>query len=320
MSLLYSFFSAEKEERASTGEGQPNGKCALAYDIACKFSKTVKRSPLRELAEWMKFLPVIGTMHGYAHARRCQLSFLMLYIVGVGLEDGEFCERYFSASNALASVTRYMSSFHRRQAIAEYAYCRDNFESYGKLSTFIYNNYRQALKILSTADAVGQEMREAGITSSEMFYEWLEEEGEYLQSLTRPPAIETLAIEYYQKLEAFNACHTRLKASRLAWLNYKPEAQRDLTNMLEKKARDEQENEGKLMVDIQVLESKMEIKDRWTEGCEEWAAAKKTCRESAYRKALDKLEGLLVSRIFEMAKLNVAGTGEELIIEFLNKL
>ena len=64
----------------------------------------------------------------------------------------------------------------------------------------------------------------------------------------------------------------------------------------------------------------MEIKDQWTEGCEDWAAAKKACRESAYRKALDKLEGLLVSQIFEMAKLIVAGTGEELIIKFLNRL
>ncbi|KAJ4464922.1 hypothetical protein C8J55DRAFT_441748, partial [Lentinula edodes] len=34
--------------------------------------------------------------------------------------------------------------------------------------------------------------------------------------------------------------------------------------------------------------------------------------EASYRKALDKLEALLVSRCFEMARLNVAGTGYKL--------
>ena len=45
------------------------------------------------------------------------------------------------------------------------------------------------------------------------------------------------------------------------------------------------------------------------EGSEKWHAAKKTVKEVAYRKALDKLEGLLVARMFEMTRLNVAGTG-----------
>ncbi|KAE9388003.1 hypothetical protein BT96DRAFT_947939 [Gymnopus androsaceus JB14] len=109
LALLYIFFTAEKEEQERNGEGIPKGKLANAYNISCKFSKSVQRSPLNVLAQWAKFLPVVGTMHG---------------------------------------------------------------------------------------------MREAGITSSQAFYDWLVEEGEYLRNLTRTPPQEALKTEYYLKLEA----------------------------------------------------------------------------------------------------------------------
>ncbi|KAJ3833520.1 hypothetical protein F5878DRAFT_517957, partial [Lentinula raphanica] len=89
LALLSTYMASEKAQRQKLGEGAPEGKLAVVYGIMCKFSKTVKRSPLNSLAQWSAFLPVIGTMHGYAHERACQLVFLMLYIVGVGLEDGE---------------------------------------------------------------------------------------------------------------------------------------------------------------------------------------------------------------------------------------
>ena len=61
-----------------------------------------------------------------------------MYVEGLGLEDLEGCERFFSKSNALASSTRYASSFHRRQAIAEYAGYTDKFETYQNLSMFFF--------------------------------------------------------------------------------------------------------------------------------------------------------------------------------------
>ncbi|KAJ3870961.1 hypothetical protein F5051DRAFT_316507, partial [Lentinula edodes] len=123
--LLSIFLGAEKAERKKQDEQKPNGRLAVVYDIMCKFSKTVHRSPLNSLAIWGMFLPIIGTMHGYAHEQACQLVFLMLYIVGVGLEDGEGCEQYFSITNSLAPISQYQSIFHRRQSIAEFAYYHD---------------------------------------------------------------------------------------------------------------------------------------------------------------------------------------------------
>ncbi|KAJ3890688.1 hypothetical protein GG344DRAFT_48941, partial [Lentinula edodes] len=300
--LLSIFLGAEKAEREKRGEQKPNGRLAVVYDIMCKFSKTVRRSPLNSLAIWGMFLPVIGTMHGYAHERACQLVFLMLYIVGVGLEDGEGCERYFSVTNSLAPITRYQSIFHRRQSIAEFAYYHD-LQTYSNLSKFIYGNYKQALRIICSKHLVRSRMQESGISSPEVFYAWLVEEGEYLRNLCKTPPKETIEMEYFAKLDALQSCQRRLAEVRKAWIPYSATA-RDKTNTLETKHRNEQENERKLIADVQALEERLEISSRWIEGSEQWLKAKKMVGEAEYQKALDKLEGLLVARMFEMGRLN----------------
>ncbi|KAE9403701.1 hypothetical protein BT96DRAFT_990133 [Gymnopus androsaceus JB14] len=289
LSVLHCYMSAEKEEREATGEGRPKGKLAIAYDIHCKLSKTVKQSPLRPLVDWCNYLPVIGTMHGYAPECACQLLFLMLYIVGTGIEDGEMCERYFNITNALAGITHHQSVFHRRQAIAEFVYCQDNLEMYSKCSLFIYNNYKQALGILKGRGSIAKAMQDAGIETSDTFYDWLLEEGEYLRNLSRVPPIETLEMEYF-KLGI-------------------PDDGRNQGPALEKKCWNEMENERKLIADCQALEWRLKIKDRWVEGSDEWQSAKKMVKEATYQKALYELEGLLVAWMFEMTRLNVAGTG-----------
>ncbi|KAE9393540.1 hypothetical protein BT96DRAFT_999318 [Gymnopus androsaceus JB14] len=149
LALLHLFMGIEKEDRECNNKGQLRGSLAIAYDIACKFSKTIARSPLKSLAQWSSYLPVIGTMHGYAHKCLCQLLFLMLYIVRCGLEDGEGDERFFSSSNSLAPITRHQSAFHCRRAISEFLYYKD-IETYASTSKFLYENDKQALAITGT--------------------------------------------------------------------------------------------------------------------------------------------------------------------------
>lgn len=107
---------------------------ALGYDIGCRFKTTLSNSPLGDKAREYNHRCLVGAFHGHAHNRLCQSQFLATYVKGLGLEDLEGCERFFSKSNALASSTRYASTFHRRQAIAEYARYCDKFETYQSLS------------------------------------------------------------------------------------------------------------------------------------------------------------------------------------------
>ncbi|KAJ3765531.1 hypothetical protein FB446DRAFT_655158, partial [Lentinula raphanica] len=323
LAVLHAFMAAKKDACEKLGNNSPVGQLATVYDIACKTSKTIARSPLAPLARWSLFLPVVGAMHGYAHERACQLLFLMLYVVGVGLEDGEGCERYFNVSNALAPVTRYQSAFHRRQSLEEFIYYKD-LETYSNISRFIYGNYKQALGIIRTRNVLRDSMVAAGITSAEVFYGWLVEEGEYLRNLAQAPPKETLEMEYFTKLVALRSCEDRLQQARSAWLAYIPEnntaAARRKISGVETAHRNEQENEQKLISDIQALEQKLEIVVRWVPGCDAWESAKKMVKEAEYRKALDRLEQLLVSRIFEMSRLNVAGTGYKMRKMIANSL
>jgi Kyakuja-Dileera-Zisupton transposase len=106
----------------------------LGYDIGCRFRTTLDNSPLGPKARQNNHRCLVGAFHGHAHNRLCQSQNLATYVTGLGLEDLEGNERFFSKSNSLASSTRYASTFHRRQAIANYAAYTDTFETYQNLS------------------------------------------------------------------------------------------------------------------------------------------------------------------------------------------
>lgn len=110
-----------------------NGHIGLGYDIGCKFKSTVEHSSLGERAAG-RYTSLLGGFHGHAHTRLCQVDNLTNYIKGLGLEDLEGCETFFSVSNELASITRNASVFHRHQAITNFLRFRDRMETYASLS------------------------------------------------------------------------------------------------------------------------------------------------------------------------------------------
>lgn len=107
------------------------------YDIGCKFKTTLANSELGEQARTLEYTALVGSFHGHAHNRLCQLSHLATYVEGMGLEDLEGCEWFFSKSNALAASTRHASAFHRQHTITEYLKNTDAMETSQNLSTFI---------------------------------------------------------------------------------------------------------------------------------------------------------------------------------------
>jgi PIN domain nuclease of toxin-antitoxin system len=68
-------------------------------------------------------------------------------------------------------------------------------------ATFLWNNYKQALKIIEeTPKLIARTMKDLGISDVSVFEIWIEEERTYLQGLKKEPAEETLQMDYYQKL------------------------------------------------------------------------------------------------------------------------
>lgn len=56
-------------------------------------------------------------------------------------------------------------------------------------------------------------------------------------------------------------------------------------------------------------EAKLGISARWTADSPQYIAASKSIAKRVYNSSVDKLEALVISRMFELSKMNQAGTG-----------
>ncbi|KAJ6489101.1 hypothetical protein C8R45DRAFT_1053342 [Mycena sanguinolenta] len=292
-------------------------KIGGGYNIGCHFETTVNNSDL------------VGSFHGHAHNRLCQLSFLATYVQGMGLEDLEGCERYFSRSNGLARSIRYASKFHRKQEITTFMHQMDDLETYANLSKFLCDNYRQALKILKTEPELKRWMSVEKIDDYDTFHVWLEEERDYLMGMDDglPKRAETVEMEYVKKLRNLEGSQyvpqvmrgvTQLTIAlsrerlssilRAEWaalsdgadFNPAPTSQVACRHAVERRNRD--------IELVEDLESKLGVTQRWTSASQEWILAEKSIKDHRYLDALDEIVRIIVERLFEMTKIHQSGT------------
>ncbi|KAJ3502742.1 hypothetical protein NLJ89_g8746 [Agrocybe chaxingu] len=289
------------------------------YDIGCRFKTTLANSPLGAKARALNHRCLVGAFHGHAHNRLCQSTHLATYVEGLGTEDLETCERIFSKSNALAPAVRYMSRFHRRQAIAEFFDYMGKYETFQNLGTFLLNNYKQALSVLGTRDVVLATLKQIG-ADPDTVHEWLVEEREYLLSLKKEPLGETLEMEYLTLLLKLQASTTILASSRAQWSISTPSNITSRqhpnsvshTTALETAHRHAIETYDKDLLAVQSMEMKLAIRKRWVAEDSEWKEAANKLSMRRYQRCLDTLEGLVVARMFELTKMNMSQTGYNL--------
>ena len=84
---------------------------------------------------------------------------------------------------------------------------------------------------------------------------------------------------------------------------------RDLRNRVaavQKNAFEHLTESRELLVGFEELN---DIDERWTPDTEKWRRAAQYVEIRKYQLALDKLEGLVVQRLFELAKMGLSGTG-----------
>ncbi|KAJ7603085.1 hypothetical protein B0H17DRAFT_1222587 [Mycena rosella] len=217
--------------------------------------------------------------------RLCQLQLLANYIKGLGLEDLEGCERFFSKSNGLARSVRYASRFHRK---------------------FLCNNYDQALDILKTEDTIKTWMAREGIQLADVFHHWLEEERVWLlmkKNLSAEQVV-TLEMEYVQKL--VNLSTSKFYAQRPQ--QTVPTILLKLWQQSKQKAHVEEVYERD-MTTVQNLEDQLKINKRWTTDSPGYQSAVKALKERKYIDTPNALELLIVERLLELTKINMLQTG-----------
>ena len=71
---------------------------------------------------------------------------------------------------------------------------------------------------------------------------------------------------------------------------------------------------------VQELEVKLSVDLRWSPECPEWKSAALLVGKRRYQRCLDELEGLIVSRMFELTKMNMSQTGMYFLTEHTHKL
>lgn len=210
---------------------------------------------------------------------------------------------------------------------------------------FLVNNYKQAVSLLDGKHTLVKTMHDLSIADETVFDMWLEEEKAYLLALSKEPLIETMEMEYYQKLVNLrdSRCVYRivtcqlltrllfnresLSTAQTAWNAFTPDFQAanaapvsatgttaiqpaKKPRGLEAKRRHAIENVDKDLLIVQQLEEKLDINERWTPAHPKWKLTSELVGKRRYQRCLDSLEGLIVARMFELTKMNMSQTGE----------
>ncbi len=101
------------------------------YDINCQYRKKfkqrlqdlMKQYPALESIQNRTFphlIPAIGKFHAPAHTASCRCRYSYNFLPGVGMTDGEACERIWSILNLLALRAKEMSAGHRHDFITDF--------------------------------------------------------------------------------------------------------------------------------------------------------------------------------------------------------
>lgn len=295
---------------------EPDALCG--YDIGCSFDSTVTHSSLAAAFKEKNTSMCVNAFHGYTHCYQCQLHYHPNVINGVGLEDLETLERVFSASNQLASVTRYASPYRRRLFIDAYFKQWDE-DKYLNTGTFILNNYVQALDIIERDSAALQGAKESlGITDEDMD-QWTGEEAEFFAKLGDEQPYNMHEVVYVELLQELKDAESMRSRASMHFNTFVPvsdveayEKQVSATRKLETERRHTIEKHERISLELCSLEVQLGISpgERWTPAHPKYQEAVKFVTERKYRRALDKLQKLVIQRLFELHKLNLAQTGK----------
>ncbi|KAG2753193.1 hypothetical protein P692DRAFT_201706191, partial [Suillus brevipes Sb2] len=287
------------------------------YDIGCSYQKTVNSSSISTKARSNHHRFIVNSFHGHAHNRRCQLRFHPLYQHGLGLEDLETCERIFSGSNAVSPVIRHASYFHWLQFIDLHFQQWDS-DRYLELSKFLYNNYKQALAIIDDLSPAVEELKLALKISDGDFERWNMEELEFLESLAEEQEGDIEAMTYVDALQSL----AKADVTTVQFLTYTP-ADFTPSHGLQKnqqafaRAREAERHAAhrKLVLEMNVvddIERRMGITERWHPQDVKYQEGLAYLTNRRFIQAVEHLQGLVIQRLFELAKANIAGTGYKL--------
>lgn len=272
----------------------------------------------------------VDAWYGYSHNFGCQKRNHPNIIEGAGLEDFETTERVFSASNAVALLTRYASPYNRQVYITIHFQQWDE-EKRRNCANMLYNNYRQSLDILSTEGLALEHAKSAlGLTDA-MLEEYIDEEKIYIASIQVEPPASVHAMMYVELLRSYTEHKSTFETIASRFVTSTPEdwAARasngrtggyatDVARTLqlekqEVKRRFAGERMETILREVIAMEVAMGITTRWTPETAEYLETLRYMTTRKYQRALDELRRLVVQRLFELQRLNISQTSKYVV-------
>ncbi|KAJ2991814.1 hypothetical protein NUW54_g8091 [Trametes sanguinea] len=293
---------------------------AIGHDIACSFTKTLGNSSIGIKAQGLNMMLCVNAFHGHAHNRLCQLCYHPLYLQTLGLEDLETCERIFLALNSVARTVRFSSHFHWLQYI-DLHFDQWDQDRYLDLSRFLYNNYKQALAIIQEYMPIVEEFKKSNNVTEADFEGWRSEELAYLTNLAQEPPEDLAKVTYIESLEVLKAAQASWNAVSTMNTFVTTFGAEDVNDAAHKKrnqavvrakiaernaALRKYERAEEAVLD---MERQMGITERWTEGSMAYKEGYAYLKNRRFIRAVEELERLVIQRLFELSKDNLAGTG-----------
>ncbi|KAJ7823309.1 hypothetical protein B0H14DRAFT_3146083 [Mycena olivaceomarginata] len=269
----------------------------LGYNIMSVFFGTLCHSSLGQ-----------ATNNGHAHNRECQVCWHLLYVEGMGTEDFEECERTFALSNNLAAVTWLASPFRRHQQIEEHFNFHD-LDKHASSGSFIFQNYRQALEKLDTNAQQLSVLENRTETSAQDYEDFLLAECAYFESRKKEPEQVSVTSDYMDLLQKLQDVVQESAAAKKTY----DQLDHYIVNLGWQRAeialcrrRYQTTHNRVLGVEeaVVLFEEEHAIKDR-----RQYKDALVMLGECKYRDALDRLELLVVKRLFELTKLGMSNIG-----------
>lgn len=200
MSLIYFLRAKHPLAHVNLALNVLEDKLLWGSDISCALKKTIASSSLGPRFKTRGHNCCVNAFHGYSHNWACQKKNHPNVIQGLGLEDLETLERVFSASNAVASVTRYATAYRRRVYIDMFFRQWDE-DKYLNLGIMLLGNYRQALGIISNdLVALNDTLTTLSITADDL-NKWQQEEMVFFSTLGQEPTWDIHAMAYVELLQ-----------------------------------------------------------------------------------------------------------------------
>lgn len=167
-------------------------------------------------------------------------------------------------------------------------------------------SYKSATFTCATERKIVEDYKAAHKIDDNTIKGWIQEESEYLRTLTSEPEYDVDAARYVELLDALGKADDKLGDVDDDWIISTPNNPNlrlqgnSGTAKLETRRRNAFEQRQNLLFEIEQVELRMGVGQRWTADAPEYKAASAYILIRDYRKALDRVEFLIVQRLLNL--------------------